>query len=230
MGGTMERKTKLRIITVVALIVFVTALSIWMRKQEFDPAPVIAAGSPQVTPASGNETETAAVESLEASVVPASQVDHQPDPEFGQWLKREAKELDNVSSGGEQKEIEMRRVVAKITPNQSRQLLQTIKNPKAPAGEKILSTYLLVEGGAKTQGELADLIAAPLTESQEFEPHSVDEIKGVREKSLRIMAIDGLFSQAQREPSARTALAKAAEAASDPTIRAYAEDKLRQLQ
>jgi hypothetical protein len=227
---------KSRTVTVLAVLTAVTALAIWLRRQELNPQPVIEAGSATVAPASAAETPGSAVSETEKFSQPAATLGSQgaaeniPDPEFGRWIEDEAKQLDNVNVDSAQKRQEIRRVVSKITPQQSRQLLQTVKNPRSPAGEKILSTYLLVEAGSKAHGELADLISSPLTEAQDFEAHSVEEMKGIREKSLRIMAIDGLFSQAQREPGARTALARAAQEASDPTIRAYAEDKLRQLQ
>ena len=151
------------------------------------------------------------------------------DPEFKKWLSHEAKELDRVHVDGAEKKRQIRAVVSKMTSQQSRHLLQTVTNTRAPAAEKILSTYLLVEGGSRTLKELTELIAAPLSENPDFKPHSEDEMKGIREKSLRIMAIDGLFSQAQREPSAREALVRAARETQDPRIRAYAEDKLRSL-
>lgn len=228
----MGQAGKSRTITIILLLVVVTGVAIWLRQRELAPQPVIETGSATVDPASGQETPAADAESQRgpgAATAPAK-ADSAADPEFQQWVKNEAKQLDSLNVDSAEKQMEIRKVVAKMTAPQSRQLLQTIKNPSSPAGEKILSTYLLVEGGSKTHGELADLIAAPLAETQDYEAHSVEEMKGIREKSLRIMAIDGLFSQAQREPGARTALAKAAREAADPTIRAYAEDKLRQLQ
>jgi len=189
------------------------------------------APAPQETPAQTlpeqSETQAQSANATESAAVAAHEPT--PDPEFQQWIKQEAKELDRVNVDGAAKKRQIQAVVAKMTGTQSRQLLNTAKNPKAPAGEKILSTFLLVEGGLLTRKELTDLIAAPLEEGQ-YEPHSEGEVKGIREKSLRIMAIDGLFSQARREPSAREALARAARETTDATIRAYAEDKLRQLQ
>lgn len=151
------------------------------------------------------------------------------DPQFQEWIAGEAKTMDHPNVDGAKKEVEIRKVIKKLTPAQSQQLLQTATNPLAPAGEKILSTYILVEGGLNTRRELKEFISAPLKEQGPHEPHSEGEIKGVREKSLRIMAIDGLFSQAKTDPKAREALAQAIDASDDPYIKAYAQEKLDQL-
>lgn len=224
----MGQTGKARTFIILALLAVITAVAVWMRRQELTPHPVIEAGSPSVAPAQAKETAASSNSALEPQA-PAAATEPAQDPEFRRWVQQEAKELDNLSVNGAEKQKQIRNVVSRMTPQQTRQLVQTIKNPSAPAGEKILSTYLLIEGGSKTHRELGDLISSSLTENQEYAPHSVEEMKGIREKSLRIMAIDGLFSQAQREPSAKATLARAAREASDPSIRAYAEDKLRQL-
>lgn len=208
------------------LLIAVSVTAIWLRRREYVPAPVIESTAPNLPAATAPpgvavDRETAATPSSDSK---------KTDAEFQKWLSLEAKELDAVHVDGDAKRAQIRSVVKKMTPQQSRQLLQTAKNPKSPAAEKILSTYLLVEGGLRTEAELAELISAPLEEPGHYAPHSEEEVKGIREKSLRIMAIDGLFSRAQTEPTAKAALAKAASQATDPSVRAYAENKLRQLQ
>lgn len=161
--------------------------------------------------ATGSVTETAA---------PA-------DPEFQKWLAQEAKSLNHHNVDGVKKEAEIRKVVAKITPSQARQLLHTARNSTAPAGEKILATYLMVEGGLTTRNELLDFVNDEMAAAGE--PHTHEEVNGVREKSLRIMAIDGLFSQAQKDPGARAALVSQIGSIQDPYIKAYAQRKLEEL-
>ncbi|HMN68524.1 MAG TPA: hypothetical protein PKC28_08290 [Bdellovibrionales bacterium] len=149
------------------------------------------------------------------------------DPEFQKWLSHEAKSLDHAQVDGDAKEREIQNVVRKLTPPQSRQLLQTARNPVAPAREKILSTYLLVQGGLNSREELRDLAKAPLENSGRApEPHTMDEIDGVRDKSVRIMAIDGLASQARTDEKARDTLAKTIPEIQDPFVRNYAQKKL----
>lgn len=151
------------------------------------------------------------------------------DPEFQNWLAEEAKSVDHTHVDSQAKQIQIRKIVSKLTPTQSRQLLQTASNPVAPAGEKILSTYLMVEGGLNSREELKTFISAPLKDQGPHDAHSEGEMNGIREKSLRIMAIDGLFSQAKNDPQAHAALAQAAAESTDPSIKSYAEQKLKQL-
>lgn len=151
------------------------------------------------------------------------------DVAFKHWVKKEAASVDAVHVDADKKREEIRNVVRRLTPQQSRQLLATARDPHSPAGEKILSTYLLVEGGPLSRGELTALIASPLENVGPHEAHSEAELVGVREKSLRIMAIDGLFARAQRDPEAREALAKVISDIQDPYLRGYAEDKYRRL-
>ena len=150
------------------------------------------------------------------------------DPKFQQWVREEAKSIDDLNVDGEKKQAEIKEIVRKITPNQARQLRQTVIHPQSAAREKILSAYLLVEGGLNTREELKAAITAPLAEKG-GEPHSEDEVNGVREKSVRIMLIDGLFAQAHGDPKARETLARAIVDSEDPYIKAYAQEKYDQL-
>lgn len=187
------------------------------------------------TPAMAQSAAVPTHEKESASTLPSSRPTASPgeqaaaDKDFRDWLEKEAKDLDRTDVDEEDKKIVLKQRLAEMSPSQAVTLLETIKNPKSAAREKILSTYLLVEGGARTEAQLTALIVAPLVENQDYSPHSEDEMKGIREKSLRIMAIDGLFSRAQVDPSARQALARAASEAVDPTVRSYATNKLRQL-
>jgi hypothetical protein len=150
------------------------------------------------------------------------------DPKFQEWIESEAKSLDSVKVSAKEKQAQIDALVSELTPSQSRQLKQTVMHPQSKSREKILSVYLLVEGGAKTRDDLKDVIIAPLKQKG-GEVHSEEEHAGVREKSLRIMAIDGLFAQAQSNPQARSTLARAIEDSADPYIKAYAQDKYDQL-
>lgn len=150
------------------------------------------------------------------------------DPQFQRWIQEEAKSLDSLNVNGDEKQAQIRRVVSKITPGQAAQLRQTVMHPQAKTREKILSAYILVEGGLNTREELQKAISAHLTQKG-GEVHSEDEMNGVREKSLRIMMIDGLFAQAQSDIKARESLAKAIVDSEDPYIKAYAQEKYDQL-
>jgi hypothetical protein len=213
------------LIAVIVVIVLQSRPSQAPEQQNIPQVPQSAAREPDsVTkaglPKSDSVTDSAVAQST-AGTAPV-------DPEFQKWIAEEAKSLNYHNVDGAKKEAQIREVVAKITPAQAQQLLHTARNSSAPAGEKILATYLMVEGGLNTRKELLDFVNDEVAPGGE--PHSEDEVKGVREKSLRIMAIDGLFSQAQKDPGARAALAREIETIQDPYIKGYAERKLEELE
>src|SRR6185437_14762987 len=76
------------------------------------------------------------------------------DPEFQKFISSEAKQVDATHINGEEKRKELAGVVAKLTPTQAQQLLQTVESPAASAGERILSAYLMVEAGPRAEAEL----------------------------------------------------------------------------
>lgn len=149
------------------------------------------------------------------------------DARFQAWIAEEAKSLDNPSADSEHIRQEIRRAMASLSKSQSQQLLHTARDPEAPANEKILATFLMVEGGLSSRHELMDFISDPAISGGE--PHSMDEINSVRDKSLRIMALDGLFTQAATDPSARAALGEKIAAIQDPYVKAYAERRFEEL-
>lgn len=145
------------------------------------------------------------------------------------WLAQESRVLDNPNLNSEEKQKEIARVAEQLNSEQASLLLTTALSDKAPAGQKILATYLLVQGGEKSESELRQLIAAPLKDHGPAEAHSHAEAAGIRDKSLRIMAIDGLFSRAQKDSKARASLAETVSVIQDPYIKSYAEKQLRLL-
>lgn len=152
------------------------------------------------------------------------------EPEFRQWLSAEAKSLDYPSVDSERKQAEIEQVVKGLTRKQARTLLKVARDPVAASGEKILSTYLMVEAGAFSRAELLDFIKDPLETGRVEEAHSLEELGGVREKSLRIMALDGLFAQAKSDPAARVTFAREIQDIQDPYVKAYAERRLSELE
>ncbi len=152
------------------------------------------------------------------------------DRQFQDWLRTEAKSLDAPSVNSDKKSAEIGQFVKKLTPQQAKQLLVTARDPHAPAAEKILSTYLLVQGQDRSHVELEALITSPLPESGPREAHSEAEMLSVREKTLRIMAIDGMFSRAQKDPRLYADMARLISDIEDPFIRSYARQKYERLQ
>lgn len=151
------------------------------------------------------------------------------DPDFQKWLSEEAKEVDQPHINSEKKRKELAAVIVQLTPTQAQQLLQTAQNSSSSAGEKILSTYLLVEGGAKSRVELRQLIATPPLYSGAQETHSEGELRSVQERSQKIMALEGLISQAEHDPAARADLAQSISTIQDSYIRSYAQKRFDEL-
>lgn len=151
------------------------------------------------------------------------------DVQFQQWVREQAKEMESPVASGRDKEQALHQAVTKVTPSQAKQLRITVSQSQALPRERILSAYLLVEGGAATRSELKEAITAPLAEQGPHEVHSDEEVKAAREKSLRIMMIDGLFAQAKTDPEARGTLARVISDSVDPYIKTYAQEKFDQL-
>lgn len=232
-------KTILAFVALFLAIIFIA----WQRQS---PYPT---GTPGSVPAEVKSANPTAIEQASVKQVSAGAVTAVPEPTqatplpgapsaqdlpsagapFQQWIRDQAKVMDQPHVNEGELKRQMGHVVQSLSPEQSVQLLQTARSGTAPASEKILSTYLLVQAGARARKELSELIASPLPVNQNFQPHSVDEAKSVREKTLRIMAVDGLASQAERDPEARLALAQGIDRIRDPYVRAYAEDRLRRL-
>ncbi|MBX3020894.1 MAG: hypothetical protein KF799_04395 [Bdellovibrionales bacterium] len=146
---------------------------------------------------------------------------------FQAWLTEEARQMDLPHSDSTRKEREMTTIATKMNAPQRRALLKTAQDAKAPAGEKILAAYLLVQTGAAGTEELKELITSPVAVGGEA--HSLAEMESMRDKTLRIMALDGLSSRARGDDKARAALAKTISEIQDPYIKSYAESQLSQI-
>lgn len=179
-------------------------------------------------PSAARDTAAASLDGTAAVREERKEVAQPKDSEFPAWLSEEARRLDLPSVDSGRKQYEMDQIAARLTPAQRKTLLQTARSPSAPAGEKILSAYLLVQAGPSATQELRELITSAVSEPGE--PHSPEEISAVRDKTLRIMALDGLAQRAQSDPSAREALAKSIPAIQDPYVKSYAEKQLARVQ
>ncbi len=149
-----------------------------------------------------------------------------PDPEFQKWIANEARAVDSMHVDSEAKRTELTKVIAGITKAQTQQLLQTARNTGAPAGERILATYLLAEARAR---ELSTLITSPLPDFAGTPAHSEAETRAGQERSLRVMAIDSLVARAPSDPAALATLTATLEKVVDPSIRSYIQKKLTEL-
>lgn len=146
---------------------------------------------------------------------------------FRAWVAEEARGMDYPSADPERKARDVNARAARLTAEERQELLRTANDAQASAGEKVLSTFLLVQAGARAHAELRALIAQPVAPTGE--PHSEQELASMRDKTLRIMAIDGLAETAKRDPRAREALTKVVGEISDKQLKTYARERVEQL-
>ncbi len=178
----------------------------------------------------GGGSATFGVSGQNSGVVTGTVIDAPAiDPEFQTWIKTEAKSVDRPTIDSDKKKTELAKIIATLTPNKAKQLLQTARNVSSTAGERILSTYLLVEAGSLALGEIKELITSPVVDHGPAKAHSEAEMMRVQERSLRIMAIDGLASRAKQDPNSRDTLARSIPGIQDSYIRDYAQKRLAEV-
>ncbi len=149
--------------------------------------------------------------------------------EFKKWLEDEAVEVNRPKVDVEQAQQKMQAAVQALTPERSRVLLETIRSSTASAGAKILSVYLLIEGGERTLPEMTELLLSPVPTHGASVAHSATEVRNTQERSMRVMAIEGLATRAKTDLRARAALEKIAQTAPDSALRTLAEQRLRDI-
>jgi cytoskeletal protein RodZ len=229
MGGVMKLKSLLAVVVLIAAAVVV---AYQMRTEPLQRQPARATGLTSENENQKTESENGNRKpengNLKSETVSETENGKAADPRFQQWIASEARLMDAPRVDSDAKEKEMSAVASKLTRQQSRQLLHTAKNPGSPAAEKILSTYLLVQAGPRAVQELKELIASPVSPSGPV--HSAAEMNNMRDKTLRIMALDGLSSRAKSDPEARAALAKAIGEIQDPYVKRQAQDRLDRVQ
>lgn len=149
--------------------------------------------------------------------------------EFQRWISEEGQQIDQRGMNSEEKRLELVRTAKQLTPTKASQLVRIARNVSAPAGEKILAAYLLVESGPVAQEQLGSLIASPLEYGSQQEPHSEGEMRAAQERSMRVMAIEGLAARAESDASARETLERTIPTIPDPYIKGYAEKRLAKI-
>lgn len=164
-----------------------------------------------------------------AARMPAAATEKARDPKFREWVTVQARSLDLPKVDSAQIERELQSVIASLTSEQAGELTRMALNASALPRERILATYLLASAGTKASGALSEVIQTPMDQVASPAPHSQDEINNVREKSLRIMAIDALAQQARSDSHAREVLEKSIPGIQDPYVRTYAQEKLSEI-
>lgn len=129
---------------------------------------------------------------------------------FARWIQEQAAKMESETQGPG----EVIAFSSQLSPGHRRQLLQTALRPNHSAAEKVLSAYMLVQAGERAHQELKELVSSPA------------QTEG--EQNLRIMALDGLYSQGIRNAKLQADLAKMIEGIEDPQVKGYARTRFNQ--
>lgn len=151
------------------------------------------------------------------------------DQELQKRVSEEAQLMDRVEQNEGDAEIRIKEIVKTLSPEKFPQLARQASDLSVPINERALSTYLLSEAGPAAATALHEMIVAPLVKPGPYPPHSTDETQSMQEKSLRLMAIDGLFKAAQIDPESKRHLEAVAQTGESEAIRNYAMRKLSEL-
>lgn len=122
------------------------------------------------------------------------------DEEFRNWLSDQAQLLDEPQVDVKEAESQVRSMVERISPKEWEAVKSLAASNQVKASERVFATYLLVQGGEASLGRLAEFAQSELPLAhQDFAAHSEEETEAVRERALRVMAIDGMASQAEAD-------------------------------
>jgi len=186
----------------IILVVLGVAMAVYWRKHS-----VMVLPGPLVTPepaATPPDNATHAGPNSVLDTVPSSNA--RPDPAFAKWIHEEANQIEQLTPNSAAIRQRLVDVTRSLTPAQAWQLFATARSPGAPAKEKIFAAFVLAEAGDRANVQLQQLITAPVITTAPQEPHSEGEMKGIQERSLRLMALEALIGRAEHDPAAREVL------------------------
>jgi hypothetical protein len=147
--------------------------------------------------------------------------------EFSHFLRTEARSLGATGLDPEVAQKRVEEVAGRMGPVELGLAREAVFSAAA-ANERIFAMYLLTAAGPKAWESLREVVSAPL-KVVDPEPHSLDEMQGMQEKALRIMAIDSLAEQAAAGQAARDLLQRLSTEVTDTSLRQYILKKLRGL-
>jgi hypothetical protein len=162
-----------------------------------------------------------------AANVPA--IAQEPRPELMRFLDSEAKTFNSTKLDAEAVERRVQAEADQLTAADLQFLATKAQGLNSRASDRILSAYLLISSKEKGWGPLRDLVLAPLQGKPDAPPHTVDEAQAMQEKTIRIMAIEGLFEQALKNRQAREEFLRILSELRDPTLVNYAQKRAKEL-
>ncbi|AZZ37970.1 hypothetical protein CIK05_14545 [Bdellovibrio sp. qaytius] len=180
-----------------------------------------------------------------AAVSAAAAVQQQPavpvfDPtnvtkaQFKEWFGSEVSQMNQYHVDADAVQQRYLQITAKMSPAQFKELSVVARTKSPNINERVLAAYLLGFSGYANVGDLAAFASSPIVLDGKPEVHTVAETQQVQERALRVLAIDRLADLAHGEniaaaKTALTELVKLSQTVKDPSVKVYAENKLKEI-
>lgn len=154
--------------------------------------------------------------------------------EFKQWFDSEVILMNQYNVNEEQMQQRYLQLTSKMNPEQFRLLSIVARAQSSKVNDRVLAAYLLGFAGYANVGDLAVLALSPIKLQGKPEAHSMAETQQVQERALRVLAINRLADLARGDnPSeaskAKERLVAISKSVTDPTLKNYAENKLKEI-
>lgn len=182
--------------------------------------------TPDGTPAVSETEELADVAAAPTGGAPLTPEETQRLVELRGWLRDEARAVNRTGVDENARLREIQNKLRKFTPTEWGEVARQILDTEGPANERVLSAFMMGLGGFFDLAAVERVLDEKLPEGP-ARPHSEEEVRLMRERSLRLMVIDGLISEAKKDPSKRDLLAQAIRRIDDPYLRDLANQRAR---
>jgi hypothetical protein len=154
--------------------------------------------------------------------------------EFKKWFEDEVSLMSQFNVNEEAYRDRYLQITAKMTPEQFKILAEKAATKTTNASEKMLAAYLLGYAGYESATDLASFAASDIQLDGAPNPHSAAETQATQERAIRVLAINRLADLARGDDgsaanAARVELEKLISRIKDPSLKNYAQNKIKEL-
>jgi len=154
--------------------------------------------------------------------------------QFKEWYASEVKLMNQYNVSEDVVQQRYLQITRKMTPAQFKQLSIVARTKSPNINDRVLAAYLLGYSGYANVGDLSALATSPIKLEGKPEAHSMAETQQVQERALRVLAINRLadLTHGEDAAAAKTALAeltKLSRTIKDPSLKIYAQNKLKEI-
>jgi hypothetical protein len=146
---------------------------------------------------------------------------------FRDWQREEARAVGGTPVNEQAHLAVLEAKLKTFTEVEWNEVVRQLLDKDGPANERVLSAYLLGHGGFANLAAVERVLDEKLPEGPLL-PHSEDETRLMREKSLRLTIIDELIAEAKKDPARREVLAQTIRRIDDPYLRDLATRRARE--